>query len=97
MRAESVREEPDEDEEDEGEDKEAAAPDGGAVTFSEASERRGSSSEGAKHMLARLQPGKSVGNLQLNDFYDDDENNRWLRVRVDDPPKFARRLERSTR
>ena len=32
-----------------------------------------------------------------HDFYDDDENNRWLRVRVDDPPKFARRLERSTR
>jgi len=32
-----------------------------------------------------------------HDFYDDDENNRWLRVRVDDPPKFARRLERSAR
>jgi hypothetical protein len=28
-------------------------------------------------------------------FYDDDENKRWLRVRVDDPPKFARRLESS--
>jgi len=28
-------------------------------------------------------------------FYDDNENKRWLRVRVDDPPKFARRLESS--
>ena len=44
--------------------------------------------------------GENGGGPFRHDFYDDgegDEKTRWLRVRVDDPPKFARRLGSSER